>query len=158
MPCVLFIIDIYHDFHLSMPTVMNLHPKSTIILEFFSFVDKNGLLRRVWRRTDNTMAKRKSTKGLTNKRSTKITHRTKDRVIGTSIQSGGDLRCSGRFLLHCWYPSCLSSYKPDEVINEWQTHIWDLDPRCTVKTGKVGWKLKYLESANVFTIFPLYFF
>jgi hypothetical protein len=47
MPCVLFIIAIYHDFHLSMPAVMNLHPKSTIVLEIVNFVDKNGLLRRV---------------------------------------------------------------------------------------------------------------
>jgi hypothetical protein len=42
-----------------MPAVMNLHPKSTIVLEIVNFVDKNGLLRRVWRRTDNTMAKKK---------------------------------------------------------------------------------------------------
>jgi hypothetical protein len=44
------------------------------------------------RRTDNTMAKRRSTKG----RSTKHTHKTKDRVTRTPLKTGGELRCSGR--------------------------------------------------------------
>jgi hypothetical protein len=45
------------------------------------------------RTTDNTMAKRKSTKGET---STKHTHKTKDRVTRTPLTPGGELRCSGR--------------------------------------------------------------
>ena len=38
---------------------MKLHSKSTIALEIVNFVDKNGLLRRAWRRTDNTIPKEK---------------------------------------------------------------------------------------------------
>jgi hypothetical protein len=45
-------------------------------------------------RTDNTMAKRKRTKG--NQRSTKHTHKTTDRVTRTPIKTGGELMCYGR--------------------------------------------------------------
>ena len=66
--------------------------------------------RRVWRyqrgnqnlyikEEDNTMAKRKSTKGQT--RSTKHTHKTKDRVTRTPLITGGELRCSGRVGSSC---------------------------------------------------------
>jgi hypothetical protein len=51
------------------------------------------------RRTDNTMAKRKSTKGKT--RSTKHTYKTKDRVTRTPLKTGGGLRCSGRVSSSC---------------------------------------------------------
>ena len=51
------------------------------------------------RRTDNTMAKRKSTKGRT--RSTKHTYKTKDRVTRTPLRTGGELRCSGRVRSFC---------------------------------------------------------
>ena len=53
--------------------------------------------RRVWRyrrRTENTMAKRKSTKDI--KRSTKYTHKTKNRVIRTPIKTMGEHSCSRR--------------------------------------------------------------
>jgi hypothetical protein len=48
------------------------------------------------RRTDDTMAKRNSTKG-----STKHTYKTKDRVTRTTLNSGGELRCSGRVGSSC---------------------------------------------------------
>ena len=41
------------------------------------------------RRTENTMAKRKSTKG-------KTTYKTKERVTRTPLKTGGELRCPGR--------------------------------------------------------------
>ena len=43
------------------------------------------------RRTDNTMAKRKVQKD--KQRSTKHTHKTKDRVTRTPINTGGELGC-----------------------------------------------------------------
>jgi hypothetical protein len=46
------------------------------------------------RRTDNTMAKRKSTKD--KQRSTKHTYKTKDRVTRTPLKTGGELRCYRR--------------------------------------------------------------
>ena len=42
------------------------------------------------KRTDNTMAKRKSTKGQT------TINKTKDRVTRTTLKTGSELRCSGR--------------------------------------------------------------
>ena len=53
------------------------------------------------RRTDNTMAKRKSTKRQTG--FTKHTHKTKDRVTRTPLKTGGELRCSGRQRRSCIY-------------------------------------------------------
>ena len=53
------------------------------------------------RRTDNTMAKRKSTKRQTG--FTKHTHKTKDRVTRTPLKTEGELRCSGRQRRSCIY-------------------------------------------------------
>ena len=51
------------------------------------------------RRTDNTMVKRKNTKG--KKRSTKHTHKSKDRGTRTPLKTGDELRCSGRVGSFC---------------------------------------------------------
>ena len=48
------------------------------------------------RRTDNTMDKRKKKYKKDKQRSTKHTHKTKDRVTRTPLKTGGELRCSGR--------------------------------------------------------------
>jgi hypothetical protein len=51
----------------------------------------------VYRRTDNTMDKRKSTKGQT------TMYKTEERVTRTPLTTGSEIRCSGRvkqFLLH----------------------------------------------------------
>ena len=53
----------------------------------------------VYRRTDNTMAKRKSTKD--KQRYTKHTHKTKDRVTRTPLKTGDELRCSGMVSSSC---------------------------------------------------------
>jgi hypothetical protein len=45
------------------------------------------------------MAKRKIQKD--NQRSTKHTHKTKDRVTRTPLNTGGELRCSGRVCSSC---------------------------------------------------------
>jgi hypothetical protein len=51
------------------------------------------------RRTDNTMAKRKSTKN--KQRSTKHTHKTKNQVTSAPLKTGAELRCSGRVSSSC---------------------------------------------------------
>ena len=51
------------------------------------------------RRTDSTMAKRKSTKGQTTIYKTYI--KNKDRVTRAPIKTGGELRCSGRVGSSC---------------------------------------------------------
>jgi len=46
--------------------------------------------------TTRTMTKRKSTKGQKDKqRSTKHTHKTKDRVTRSQLKTGDELKCSG---------------------------------------------------------------
>jgi hypothetical protein len=51
------------------------------------------------RRTDNTMAKEKVQKD--KQRSTKHTHKTKDRVTRTPLKFGGECRCSGGISSSC---------------------------------------------------------
>jgi len=51
------------------------------------------------RRTDNTMAKRKSTKGQTT--IDKHTYKTKDGVTRTPLKTGDELMCSGRVGSSC---------------------------------------------------------
>ena len=48
------------------------------------------------RRTDNTMAKRKSTKG-----QQRSTHKAKDQTTRTPLKTGDDLKCSGRVIRSC---------------------------------------------------------
>jgi hypothetical protein len=50
------------------------------------------------RRTDNIMAKRKRT----NNDLQNITHKMKDRVTGTPLKNGAQLRCSGRVGSSCF--------------------------------------------------------
>ena len=50
------------------------------------------------RRTDSTMVKRKRTKGQT---TIYKTYKTKDRVTRTPLNTGGELRCSGRVSSSC---------------------------------------------------------
>ena len=53
----------------------------------------------IYRRTENTMAKRKVQKD--KQRSLKHTYKTKDRVTRSSLKTGGELRCSGRVGSSC---------------------------------------------------------
>jgi hypothetical protein len=85
------------------------------------------LVRRVWRcqrsksksvnqgRTDNTMAKRKKTKGQTTIYKT-LHRKLKIEQHRTSLKTGVELMCSGRmqFLLHEWHMFRYSSYKVDD--------------------------------------------
>jgi hypothetical protein len=58
------------------------------------------------RRTDNTMAKRKSTKGQKNDRRNIYTYKTKDRVTRTPLKTGGERRCSGSVSSSCSTRRC----------------------------------------------------
>ena len=53
----------------------------------------------VYRRTDNTMAKKNVQKD--KQRSTKHIYKTKDRVTRTPVKTVGELRCSGRVSSSC---------------------------------------------------------
>jgi hypothetical protein len=72
--------------------------KHTYILPKSLMIPK-GQSKSVYRRTDNTMAKRKSTKGQTT--IYKTTHKTTDRVTRTPLKTGGELRCSERVSSSC---------------------------------------------------------
>jgi hypothetical protein len=59
------------------------------------FEDTEGVIRiRISKNTDSTMAKKKVQKD--KQRSTKHTHKTKDRATRTPLKTRGELRCSGR--------------------------------------------------------------
>jgi hypothetical protein len=59
------------------------------------FEDTEGVIRiRISKNTDSTMAKKKVQKD--KQRSTKHTHKTKDRATRTPLNTRGELRCSGR--------------------------------------------------------------
>ena len=103
---------------------------------FLSFHICHFIVRRVWRyqrsksgyrrRTDNTMAKRKSTEG--HKKDLQnihfCTYKTKDRVTWTTPKTGGELRCSG---------SVSSSFSTSDtrrvnlVTNTMTSHEWGKD-------------------------------
>jgi hypothetical protein len=71
-----------------------------LYIEEEEFEDTKGQPESVYRRrTDNTMTKRKCTKG--QKRSTKHTYKTKDRVTRTPLKTGSELRCYGRVSSSC---------------------------------------------------------
>jgi hypothetical protein len=60
------------------------------------FESVKGVIRIVYRRrTENTMAKRNKVQK-DKQRSTKHTHKTKDRITRTPLKTGGEPRCSGR--------------------------------------------------------------
>ena len=62
------------------------------------FENTKGAIRiRISKKTDNTTAKRKRTKGQNNNLQ-KITHKTKDRVTRIPLKIGGELGCYGRHL------------------------------------------------------------
>ena len=83
------------------------------------FEDTKGAIKTVYRRrTDNTMAKRKSTKLQTT--ITKHTHKTKDRATRTPLKTESESRCSGRA------SSCCSTS---------DTHYANLDTNPVISDG-----------------------
>ena len=64
--------------------------------------EKESWLRRVWiSERGNHKGQRTKDKKKKNKRSTKHSHKTKDRVTRTPLKPGGELRCSGRVSSSC---------------------------------------------------------
>ena len=77
------------------------------------------------RKTDNTLAKRKSTKGQTT--IYKHTPKTKDRVTRTSLKTGGELRCSGKVDSSC---STSDTQRVNLVTNPVISHKRGMTGRC----------------------------
>ena len=74
---------------------LNSQIRPIISCSYEEFEDTKRVSESVYRRrTDNTMAKRKSTKDI--QRYTKHTYKIKDRVTLTPLKTGDELRCPGR--------------------------------------------------------------
>jgi hypothetical protein len=82
------------------------------------------------RRTENTMAKRKSTKGQTTK------YKTKYRVIRTPLKTGGDLIWSGRVSSSC---STSGTRRVNLVTNPVISHEWVEDREVLTTSGTHPW-------------------
>jgi hypothetical protein len=82
------------------------------------------------------MAKRKKYK----QRSTKHTHKTKDRITGTPLKSGGELRCSGRVDISC---STSGTRRVNLVTNPVITHEWGQDREVFGTSGTYLWSFVF---------------
>ena len=82
------------------------------------------------RRTDNTIAKRKSTKGQT------TIYKTKDRVTRTPLKTGGELRCSGRVSSSC---STCGTRRVNLVRNLVISREWGKDREVFTTSGTCPW-------------------
>jgi hypothetical protein len=89
------------------------------------------------RRTENTMVKRKSPKGQT--LSTKHTHKTKDRVTRTLLNTGGELRCSGRVISSC---STSGTRRVNLVTHPVISHEWGKDREVFTTSGTYPWSFQ----------------
>jgi hypothetical protein len=88
------------------------HVHETYLVDDKGLKRPNGYSETVYRRrTDNTMAKEKVQKD--KQRSTKHTHKTKDRVTRTPLKTGGEVRWSGRVSSSC-STSGTCRYKPGD--------------------------------------------
>ena len=76
------------------PVIMSNWTRQSKVTSKKSLKIPKGQSESVYRRTDNTMAKRKVQKG--KQRSTKHTYKTKDRVTRTPLKTEGDVKCFGR--------------------------------------------------------------
>jgi hypothetical protein len=83
------------------------------------------------RRTNNTMTKRKSTKG-----STKHTYKTKDRITRTPLKTGGKLRCSGRVSSFC---STSGTRRFNLATNKVISREWGKDREVFTTSGTYPW-------------------
>ena len=65
-------------------------------------------------------------------RSTKHTYKTKDRVTRIPLQTGGELRCSGRVRISC---STSGTHGVNIVTNQVISHEWGNDRKCLRQMG-----------------------
>ena len=68
-------------------------------------------------------------------RSTKHSHKTKDRVTRTPLKIGGELRCSGRENSSC---STSGIHRVNQVTNPMISNEWE-------RTGKCLWKVEHIR-------------
>jgi hypothetical protein len=91
------------------------------------------------RRTDNTTANRKSTKW---QRSTKHTHKTKDRETRTPLKTVGELRCHGRVSSSCSTSGtrlrCVFSWFSHQYICIWNCHLYYHSCHIDLHDGTCG--------------------
>ena len=83
---------------------------------------------------DNTIAKRKITKGRTNNDLQKLTYKTKDRVTRTPLKTRGELGCSERVSSFC---STSGTRRVNLVTNMWQVMNEE-------RTGKCLWQVEHI--------------
>jgi hypothetical protein len=69
-------------------------------------------------------------------RSTKHTHKTKDRVTRTPLKTGGDLRCSGRVSISY---STSGTHRVNLVTNPVISHEWGKDREVLTTSGTYPW-------------------
>ena len=69
-------------------------------------------------------------------RSTKHTHKTKDRIRGTPLETGGELRCSGRVSSSS---STSGTRHINLVTNPVISHEWGKDREVVATSGKYPW-------------------
>jgi hypothetical protein len=106
------------------------HKKTTTYEEF---KDTKGVIR-IRKLKKNTMVKRKSTKD--KQRSTKHTHKTKDRVTQTSLKIGGELRCTGNVGIFC---STRDTRRVNLITNPVISHQWGKDWELFTTNGIYPW-------------------
>ena len=87
-----------------------------------------------WRRTDKTMTKEKVQKD--KQRSTKHTHKTKDRVTWTPLKTGGELSCSGRVSNSC---STSGTRRVNLVTKPVISREWGKDREVITTSGTYPW-------------------
>ena len=82
--------------------------------------------------TYNTMAKRRKVQK-DKQRSTKHTHKTKDRVTRTPLKTGGDIRCSGR-VSSSSSTSGTCRVNLGAISNEWRNdrEVFTISATCTL--------------------------
>ena len=85
------------------------------------------------------MAKRKMKKK-DKQRSTKHTHKTKDRVTGTPLKSGGELKCCGKVGSSC---STSGIRRVNLVTNPVITHEWGKDREVFTTSGTYLWSFVF---------------
>jgi len=108
-------------------------------LDFYScllkeeFEDTKGVIRlRVSKKNQQHNGQKKKDK----QRSTKHTHKTKDRVTRTSLKTGDELRCSGKVRSSCFTSGiCRVNLVTNPVIS----HEWGKDREVCTTSGTYPW-------------------
>jgi hypothetical protein len=106
------------------------------------FEDTKGVIRI---RISKNNRQRNGQKKKYKQRSTKHTHKTKDRVTRTPLKTGGELRCSGK-----WSSSCTTSgtRRVNLVTSPGISHAWEKDRGVFTTSGTYPWSFVTLMFHN----------